>query len=526
MTAWNELVKQALLGTERTQLDTKILPQNIQTLLEKADKTDKEAFFLKAAALTLTYRKAGQLPSQTPLLETGAAPKETLPFAPPQYMSLLKRLLDKGNNHFIALHKLLLGKMRQQGLVIPYESVCDVLKLLENTQFKSLAPVINAVVGERGRWLQQFNPLWQYNTTDSFDTIWAEGKTAERREALSELRQTQPQKAFELIKSIWENENARDRKEWLKIIAQNIQPDEWSFVQDIYNALSEPTATAKAINQEMREMAAHILIQCPDSDLFLSLVNRLKPYVSNKKTLLGLKSKTVFNIPQEEDAFFNKETMKTALELTDTPSTNELLTEYWFRYLLQHLHPQAWEKVFETDNWIDILGFLEETDKAITSKKSLQRYSFTQYLSLGIAKVQYRKAALSYIENHEVSLFNAEILNVLSLEELESFFLKHIHSDRIDSPFSILLKEGWKWSENLSQHILTYLMKPSNVYQNTQLARNAAIHFHEAILTTLYQAAQQEASNWEQQNLKNNIVQPLIEFLELKKEILELKLSD
>ena len=77
MNAWQELVKMALLGTEKMPLQTAVLPQNIQNILEKADKTDKEAYFLKAAALTLTYWKAGRLPDKTPLPDMVAAPDET-----------------------------------------------------------------------------------------------------------------------------------------------------------------------------------------------------------------------------------------------------------------------------------------------------------------------------------------------------------------------------------------------------------------------------------------------------------------
>ena len=60
--AWTELVKMALLGTEKLPLQTSVLPKKIQETLDTSPEKGLEAAFLKAAALTWLYEKAGQKP--------------------------------------------------------------------------------------------------------------------------------------------------------------------------------------------------------------------------------------------------------------------------------------------------------------------------------------------------------------------------------------------------------------------------------------------------------------------------------
>lgn len=395
MKAWQELVKMALLGIEKIPLQTAVLPQNIQNILEKADKTDQEAYFLKAAALTLTYWKAGRLPDKTPLPDMVAAPDETLNFAPPQYINLLKQLFELGTQKHPALYLLLFEKMKQNNLVLPHEMVCDTLNLMDESNLKNHKALISHIVGERGRWLQQFNDKWQLPKETDFDTVWAEGGSGERRLALADLRKKEAKRTFELIKEAWESANARERRDFLKILDDASQNDEVAFVQSVYNDLSTAATGTKAIVNEMKEIAARILLRNPTSDLFKSVVKRLNKYVSVKKTLLGLSSKTIFDIPIEEDDFLNKEVMKTEFAHIQTPSTNEYLTEYWFGWFLQVLHPTAWEILLKTDDWQTIFDVLTETDKKITGgRKQQQRDSYVRYVSMSFGNSQFRKGVL------------------------------------------------------------------------------------------------------------------------------------
>jgi Family of unknown function (DUF5691) len=520
MNSWQELVKMALLGTEKMPLQTHILPQNIQNLLANANASDTESHFLKAAALTLTYWKAGQTPDKTPLPEIAPAADETQPFAPPQYLDVFKTLFDHAANKQIDLYVLLFKKIKEKGYVVPHENLFNVMSLLEIPEFKNKKEFIVDIIGERGHWLQQFNDKWIVETPKTTDTLWQEGSTSERRMSLLKTRQKDPQKAFEWINQTWANENARERKEFLKALSISPQPDEWQFVQSVYNELTDVKATTKAVNQEIKEIAATILLQNPASDLFKSVVGKLQQYVSVKKTMLGLKSNTVLTIPTEEDNFLNKEMMKTAFALINTPSTNELLTEYWFCYFLQNLHPTAWETLLNTDDWHTILNILKESDDNICGKRKKQRYSFHKYLAIILGKTQYRKGIKVYLEKDKLSDFDASIFAVLTNEELEQFYLKKLDAQNSSEYRSVLIRANWRWSSALSLHILRGLVNEGQgIHYNAPFIENATIHFDDSILKELYELANQEKTDWHKQQLHNTIIQPLIELLEIRKEI-------
>jgi hypothetical protein len=522
MNAWQELVKMALLGTEKMPLQTAVLPQNIQNILEKADKTDQEAYFLKAAALTLPYWKAGRLPDKTPLPDMVAAPDETLKFAPPQYINLLKQLMDLGTQKHPALYLLLFEKMKQNNLVLPHEMVCDTLNLMEAPILKNHKTLISEIVGERGRWLQQFNDKWQVATPKNSDEIWQEGTLAERRTMLFKMRQNDPNTAFLLIKSTWDNENARERKEFLKILSHNPQPEEWIFVQTIYDELLDAKAMTKAINQDIKELSATFLMNNPASNLHKSVVERLKNYVSTKKKFLGLQSKTVLEIPIEEDNFLNKEVMKTEFGHLITPSTNELLTEYWFTFFIQNLHPKAWETLLDTTDWHVILKVLDEADNQIVGKRKRQRGSFRWRVSSALSNHSYRTGILACLESGQIKEYETSILNALTDEELENFCLKNLDLSNNEhlAPRNFLVRDKWRWSKALSLHILRGLIKDNRVaWENSQFAVQVAPHFDDCILPELYELSKIERKEWHQQHLHSQLVLPLIQFLELRKEI-------
>jgi Family of unknown function (DUF5691) len=520
MNAWQELVKMALLGTEKMPLQTAILPQNIQNLLVKADTQDKEAHFLKAAALTLTYWKAGRQLDNTALPEIPFAEEETQVFAPPQYLAVFKTLFEKAANKRTDLYVLLFEKMKQKGYVVPHENLFKVMSLLEISEFKHKKTSISDIIGVRGHWLQQFNSKWTIETTQNTDTLWQEGSSSERRMALLKMRQDNPNKAFEWINQTWANENVRDRKEFLKVLDIYSQPEEWIFVQAVYNELLDAKATTKAVNQEIKEIAATILLQNPASDLFKSVVEKLQKYVSVKKTLLGLKSNTVLIIPTEEDDFLNKEVMKTHFALTNTPSTNELLTEYWFCYFLQNLHPTAWETLLKTDKWRNILEIFEESDASITGKRKKQRHSFFMYLAMALGKTRYRKGVEVYFETDTLNDFDSSIFTVLSNEEVEQIFTKKLTPESSIKFIGAIIRDNWLWSSALSHHILRglvgYIHGP---YFDAQFVENVAIHFDDSIMKELHELSNQEQTDWQKKQLHYTLIQPLIEFLEIRKEI-------
>ena len=82
MNTWQQLIKIALLGTDKMPLPESVLPGAVRQRLSSADPSDREAWFFKAAALTYVYEKAGTLPVKTPVPDLPLAPGEQRPVCP------------------------------------------------------------------------------------------------------------------------------------------------------------------------------------------------------------------------------------------------------------------------------------------------------------------------------------------------------------------------------------------------------------------------------------------------------------
>jgi hypothetical protein len=180
--AWNELVKMALLGTEKLPLQTAVLPKKIREILEKSPENDRESAFLKAAALTWLYEKAGQKPDRTPLPNIAAAPEEFLQIGTPQYKTVLSRILGEEKMPIHLILSLLFQKMAAKNRMIPHELLVPILSVIEKTDLKKKPDLIQKIIGERGKWLAQFNKKWAFLTPKPVENIWQEGSNTERRE--------------------------------------------------------------------------------------------------------------------------------------------------------------------------------------------------------------------------------------------------------------------------------------------------------------------------------------------------------
>jgi hypothetical protein len=159
MSAWQELTKLALLGTEKVPLQLQLLPQPIQQQLASADPTDREALFLQAAILVRLYDRAGQKAPALDVPNLSLAPDETQPFIPPQYQNLLRRLLEK-NNCRPDLLGLFLKKIVAKNCVLPHEFLVEFLNAVCDKKFENCHAAAQKVLGERGRWLAKCNVHW------------------------------------------------------------------------------------------------------------------------------------------------------------------------------------------------------------------------------------------------------------------------------------------------------------------------------------------------------------------------------
>jgi hypothetical protein len=505
-----------MLGTERSPLQPDLLPEPVRARLDPSTAPDPESLFYRAAALTYLFEKAGSLPGKMPLPDFGVALPETNPYCSQVSVNLLKKLLEEPNRREDLL-ELFFGRVAAQGQVIPPELLTDVLHLGNLPGFAGLAASIRQVTGERGSWMVQFNPAWQYLTPPDSEETWTQGSNAARRQMLQSLRLRDPEAAYALIRDAWTSEtNARERKELLKILQINLRGSETDFLESIYAAWPEKTDKSKPVQAETRALLVEMLLSSPDSALFSEISSGLKGYVNEQKTMLGLRSKRVLSIPDKPDGLLNPTVMSERLGFdASSPLPGVSDTAFWFCELVRTLHPTAWERVVHPQ-WPDILSVFEETARK-TSK-----WPLLQHLTHALARTGYREGIRVYTDGHAVDESNYLMLNSLSESELERYVLRQPDPDLPGYLREILQREGWQWSKNLSKEVLKRLMDNPAGYQFPEFVKilGIGVHLDPGILPDLQALAAEDPRDWQQKVVRNQLIRPLLNIVKFKQRIL------
>jgi hypothetical protein len=513
--AWTELVKMALLGTEKLPLQTSVLPTKIQESLDTTPENDREAAFLKAAALTWLYEKAGHKPDRTPLPNIAVAPAETLPIAPPQYKLLLNRILGEEKLPIHLILSVLCQKMASKNVLMPPDLLVQILTIAEKTDLKKRSDLLQRVIGERGKWLAQFNKKWAFLTPKPVETLWNEGSNAERREVLDALRQTDPSQAFAYMSQVWDEINATERRGFLKILEKYPSDDaaELAFLERFFEELSNEKAMQKDINRQMREDVVSILLLNPQSKLYAFVFENLKKYVKTEKKLLGLSSKTKITLPQGEDDFFNLVNLDRLFGVKKTAS--ETVAEFMMRQFLTMLHPQFWETIL-TNYWPEDVKIIADTEGV---SKDFKKNALA-YLAVAASKSRHKKVALDILKTAEITPITLSLFSLLTDEELGKMAFEKLTDQNFADFVDALRGRNKIWSRSFSQLIIKYLAQPNDyVRRNAEAAKNACLHFDPAVLNELYDLSRQDFSDYKGQILRSELVFPMIKLLEYRLEM-------
>ena len=268
---WEEIVKTALLGTERTSLPQSVLEQLEQEGIDIDENLSKLA--LQAAAFYGQQRKVGMVlkpfnkPLPRPVLTEAA---DICSARSSQHLKLiLKGDYDLALVEFINL-------LIKNNKKLPPESIP---KLLENYKKNpEVQDKLLLVLGEYGYWLIQQNPEWQAFIPQTNPAIWKTGNKNERLSFLKHLRQHQPTEAIKYLQSTWKEEAVRDKVGFLKALALKLsKKDEW-FLE---NCLDDR-------RKEVRQQAARLLASIPDSALVDRMYERCIACFSFSKEKLSI----------------------------------------------------------------------------------------------------------------------------------------------------------------------------------------------------------------------------------------------
>lgn len=286
---WDELVRRALLGTERDGS-----PVSVDGL----DASDPETMLLSAAAMASVFRRAGR--------DVRAAEKPTASIAPPED----KRVIgDRAVRDAIDLliepryRDLIpewLEAVAAADLVVSPRLLPALLEMGRRTP--KAAARVREVIGHRGFWLASLNPQWRLVVgpaeakAEDVAAQWETASPAERTLLFSQLRATDPAGARERIEATWSVEAARDRAAYIERMETGLSMDDEPFLE----------AQLDSKSKEVRRAAARVLGHLPESRLAKRMAARALSYVHFEGDRLDVKLPDAVDDAMERDGVVAK----------------------------------------------------------------------------------------------------------------------------------------------------------------------------------------------------------------------------
>lgn len=453
MSAWQELVKQALIGNIS---NNKISPLVLQQLTDYqliVKGIEPEKILLKAAALNSKLYAAAQIPKkQTP--NTNIANPETQAYCSKQQEQQLQYILL--HNHDEILLEFL-DLLAEQNSIVPPVFLPDLLQYgASNPALQSR--ILNSI-GHRGTWLAQFVPNWNYATTTSLknqaEEVFFYGILSERISYIKQLHQKNPLKAIDLLEEVWASESYANRADFIKAIGDSLVADDEPFLE---KALSDT-------RKEVREPAANLLATLANSSLvqrMQQLIQTLISYDAQQDLFLVELPNSCTDTMKRDGIQARKEPLK-----GQGPKANQLAQ------IISKIAPQWWVDTFDKSPE-QLLSLAAKTEWknifvwawAMAAKNfgakdwiiACHRFYLNTFL-----KSNWSNFPIDFLyENLSNDLFNLLAADYLKTD------VRPTLSD--DHPIvNFLLAEGQKWNDAISltviQRIQKTILKDSYVFQ-------------------------------------------------------------
>lgn len=262
--SWQDLLSAALVGTGRSKPANQSTGTGLDSLWQELEADPESLLLAKAASLHL-FRQSGAKPASTQLSEPPPAQADPRKMLRPRSQGHLKRML---RGDFREVLPEFLEAVYKTNLQIP---AIHLPALLHQGSDKALQAVVARVLGPRGHWLATQNPEWNWvgsgHSTPEQD--WETGSNLQRLEALRLLRQPDPTKALELLKTTWASEPPENRAEFLGCLETNLSMADEDFLETVLDDK----------RKEVRKAAAELLARLPESRLVARMTERVKALV-------------------------------------------------------------------------------------------------------------------------------------------------------------------------------------------------------------------------------------------------------
>lgn len=399
------VLRTALLGTGRDG-QTLQLEGALQPFGTSGD--NLETALLNSAAAVTLCEKAGALPPQGRAESFEASPAETQPYFSERSAMLLALCMETHRD----LSGQALSYAAASGRIAPPPMLPPLLELGKGS--RGLRRHIAPILGERGRWLAQLNPAWKSVAAPQSDDLhetFQNGETAARREALTLQRQIEPATARAWLEADFKKEAARERAEWIQVLADGLSDQDEPFLE---SALDDKS-------KEVRAEAISQLERLPDSRLVQRAkaeLETLLQWTGKGKTLLVLQK--AGNLQVELPEAWKPEWARDGLQEQVPPHLSYKKMGQkasWLRHFVSRVPPAHWEERFELSAAKILAG----------TPKEWQELLFTAWWEAAVT--------------HGAAEWSLALLDAADAETLRQFSFQGLSPEHADALAAVLLQK-------------------------------------------------------------------------------------
>lgn len=345
---WTELVKVAILGTDRTEIPAAVLAE-LQSVGIDINESPDLVLARGLAYFRMLTKAAGELPVYEGELPAFIEEAEGIGLCSPKSGRHLRLILD---GTFPAALPEFIALLLERKKALPPESVPALLDRCINDA--DLWGQLQPALGQLGHWLIGQNPAWEHLAPRVDPAEWPEAGMGKRRLILAHWRRQEPTRAMEVLESIWPDLDYKDRAACLRELRTGLSAQDELFLESGLDDGRKP----------VRREAAALLAQLPDSALQERLFTAATEMLEYDGRHLTIHPPSELSKALQRDGIEKKN--------TDYPRANRQLS--WFFQLIERIPPQRWAQHWERSP-ADIVQLVGEADRNRNFVRALARAS-------------------------------------------------------------------------------------------------------------------------------------------------------
>ncbi len=504
---WEELVKVALIGTDRSNL-SEVTTKQLSGL---GIDTSKEAtqIILEGATLFSLMEKTGSFPKPWDKAIPSKAPAEKGTPCSKKSRNHLKLIL-RGN--YPDLLPEFISHLVKNKKLLPLDLLPELLD--ESLSDHELWKELQDAIGQRGNWLIHQNPTWQKLSFVPDISLWETGKRDQRLQLLRYLREQNSKDAVSLIQSTWEQDDLQSKAKFVKALQINASKSDEPFLE---HCLSNS-------RKEIRKAAAKVLAGIPDSKLCKRMFDQVVDLIDFRPSSAKKKEKLKIKLPDE---------------LTDNMIMDGIdPSSRWYKggvkasrlgQMIATIPPQYWEDHFNKTSGEALKLFV----KSEWSELSLQAISESTITYKNEAWAE--EILLFWLDNFHKARwqhFNPiQLFNVLSPAVFNKIALININKKNSlvdeDEPLSLLLRSvHLPWQPTLSKTFIQIMQKwiagETSKYWNgwhlRPILKKAALYTEPKLFDQLVKGWSSQAPAW---NSWRKEIESFLSVLKFRKDMIE-----